>query len=501
MMESKQGAWTGASSPRRRARAVAALVGASGVLAASLVTADVAVAQPADSTTFSIIQVPDTQMEVSTTAGLLANRYQWIADHRESDDIRFVVQTGDLVNWGVKEPVQFERASAATEILDRNRIPYSYAIGNHDGAAVDVGGAAAPGDVYANLRDTRLFNTTFPVSRFQDVGGVFEPGKMDNMYQTFSAKGTDWLVLSLEMWPRSEAIAWARGVVEAHPEHNVIINTHANVDGNGARPIAGMYGSNDAQALWDQLGSQYANIRMILSGHYGGRVGAYYDEVKGVHGNTVVQSMTAYHSANQNHLRKLTIDVSAMTVSSEVLVPKAINGQPQGKIVDAYSDFTVQDMAFVRRSELLSDPGFESGSSDWIPFVVGDQERVTSPVHGGSYAMKVTSPNPLYGLTGMTQNDAMVDTVAGQEYTASCYVRPTRSGMEVYMQLAQYARDYSSHEYLNTTLVQKLPANEWTQVTVTATATDSGQRMIPQIFGVFQTKNTGYLVYDDCSFS
>lgn len=493
-------------STARRWLAVALAVAVLGV-----VPTTVPPAAAADDTTFTIVVVPDTQQEVVTDNQLMANRYQWVADHKTSDSIKFVVHTGDVTNWGVADPAQFTRADKATKVLDGTGIPYAYATGNHDGAAVTVGGSAAPGDVRANLRNTTLFNKTFPLSRFKNVGGAFEAGKVDNMYQTFSAGGKDWLVLTLETWPRSTVITWAQGVLAAHPKHNVIINTHINIDTTGARQTTGIYGDNSAQVLWDRLGSQYANVRMILSGHYeprNGSLGASYNQVTGVHGNKVLQVMTAYTSLHQNHLRTLTIDTKANTVTSAVLVPLSTNKAfPSGKITDAASSFVASGMSFVGptgtpatpATELLPDGGFEKGASGWAPFKIGTMTRVTSPVRSGSSAMKITSTSMTYDLVGMTQNTVVASSTSGKAYTASCYVRPSTANLEVRIRLLQYTQSFGANQNLGTTVVTALPVNTWTKVTVTGTATASGQRIVPQVYASFQTAATGYLVYDDCS--
>ena len=149
--------------------------------------------------------------------------------------------------------------------------------------------------------------------------------------------------------------------------------------------------------------------------------------------------------------------------------------------------------------ELLPDGGFESGDGGWKPFNVGNMTRVTSPVRSGAYAMKVTSPLDYRDLTGLTQNTAVDDSAQGKTYTASCYVYPSAPGLEVRIRLAQYSPDFASHEFLGTTVQRTLPADTWTQVSVTGTATADGQRIIPQIYSTLQTVDTGYLVYDDCS--
>lgn len=79
----------------------------------------------------------------------------------------------------------------------------------------------------------------------------------------------DWLVLTLELWPRVEAVQWARGVVAAHPRHNVIINTHAYLTADGSIAQNSDYGVSSPQYLYDNLVKVYPNIKMVFSGHVG----------------------------------------------------------------------------------------------------------------------------------------------------------------------------------------------------------------------------------------
>ena len=563
-----------------------------------------AVADP--ETTFTIAEVPDTQQEVlKDNDPLMPDRYQWLVNNKEALNLKYIAHTGDVVNWGAVDPMQFTRANSATNILDASGIPYGYAVGNHDTAAVTTGGSAAPGDTRTNLRNTTAFNQTFPLTRFKNVGGAFEAGKMDNMYQTFSAGGKDWLVLTLEMWPRQAAVDWAKQVVTDHPHHNVIISTHAYVDSSAARPTTGNYGDLNAQVVWQQLISQYPNIKMTLSGHYGpvGGVGGYsYSEATGVNGNKIAQIMTAYHASYQDHVRLLQINTADGTINSSVYIPTSTHpSYPSGYITDSASNFATTGMAWIdpdtqtpptqevpgaptavtatagagaatvsftppasnggaaitgytvtampgnitttgtgspitvsgltngtsytftvkatnsvgtgpestpsnavtpqapQVTELLPDPGFEVGNGGWVAFNIGTLTRVTSPLHGGLRALKVDSPSTTTNLVGLTQNSVVSNSVAGKQYTAQCYARPTAANLNVRIRFLEYTQNYSSNISLGQTIVSSLPTNTWTLVKVTGTATASGKRIIPQIYSTNQTKTNGSIIYDDCS--
>ena len=180
--------------------------------------------------TFTLAVLPDVQQE--TAGPRLQNRLQWLADHRAELNLAMVLQCGDLMNFNA-DP-QYAHQSEALKVLDNAGIPYATTIGNHDTAAVKVdGGSAAPGNVNANLRNTAKYNAYFPVARYKRLAGTYEPGKIDNSYHTFTAGGLNWLVLILELWPRTGAVDWAKTVVAAHPDCNVILLTHAYLNKDG----------------------------------------------------------------------------------------------------------------------------------------------------------------------------------------------------------------------------------------------------------------------------
>jgi 3',5'-cyclic AMP phosphodiesterase CpdA len=260
--------------------------------------------------------MPDTQTDVFSKR--ITNRAEWLVKNEASLDLRFVLHTGDLVNWDTPDHAQFEDASRSIKVLDDAGVPYALAIGNHDTSVVAPGGSAKPGvRPKAALRDTATFNAYFSTTR-QKTEGTFEPGKVDNSYQLFSAGGEDWMILTLEMWPRAGAVAWARGVVEAHPDHNVIVQTHYYLEGNGAIVSGRGYGDTSPADVYTQLVSAYPNVRMVLSGH----VGAAAQRVDtGVAGNKIVSFLGTFHTSRNNPIRLLEIDTAKDTVTSRMYSP------------------------------------------------------------------------------------------------------------------------------------------------------------------------------------
>jgi hypothetical protein len=150
-------------------------------------------------------------------------------------------------------------------------------------------------------------------------------------------------------------------------------------------------------------------------------------------------------------------------------------------------------------TQLLPDPGFEAGNGGWIAFNVGTLMRVTSPVHGGLDALKVTAPSTAPALVGLTQNSVVTNTVAGRSYTASCYVQPTVAKLNIQIRFLEYSQNYASQIHLADNLTTSLPTGVWTLVSATSTAVNSGERMIPQVYSTNETSANGSILYDDCS--
>ncbi|MDB5168129.1 MAG: metallophosphoesterase [Candidatus Saccharibacteria bacterium] len=272
---------------------------------------------------FTLVIFPDTQQETfAHSKDLFLNRTKKVASDKDARDIRFVGHTGDLVSAGGNKQVdrqdQYDAASAAYTAIDQSGIPYLMSIGNHDTKAVCGGGSACdPTKTRQFFRDTTVFNSYFSTSRLKLPNAqLFEAGKVDNAYKTFSAEGTNWLILTLEMSPRTAAVNWAKNVVAAHPKHNVVILSHYLLNSNSTITASNAgYGETSGRYVYDNLILKYPNVKMAFSGHVG-QAGHRTDV--GVNGNKVVSFLGAFHANNFNPIRYLTIDTKNNTVTSDV---------------------------------------------------------------------------------------------------------------------------------------------------------------------------------------
>jgi hypothetical protein len=165
-----------------------------------------------------------------------------------------VAHVGDITQTDHDD--EWKIADTAFKTIDPH-VPYVLCSGNHDmGYSPDLRKTG-------QSRASR-FSTYFPPSRFTEnplYDAHFgsekhihfrEAGKTENYYLFFRAGGMKFLVLTLEFKPRDEALAWANRVAEQHPDHRIIVVTHAYLTKKGRRaesdgyPIKG----NSGQAIW-----------------------------------------------------------------------------------------------------------------------------------------------------------------------------------------------------------------------------------------------------------
>lgn len=321
---------------RRLAPAQVTLVGGSSTLSSGLMTSIAAASAPVDGDgdgVFGLATYPDTQQEVFPFRGTdFVDRSRWVVNNRRALDLRFVLHTGDVVNWDTPDHAQYQIARAAFRPLDDAGIPYALSIGNHDTQATGVGGSARdPGNTYALQRDTSVFNSYWKPTDYTALAGAFESGKVDNTYSLFHAEGATWLVMNLELWPRLSVITWAQGVISTHPTANVIIQTHSFLDGSALIDGAGRsaprweYGDASPQYIYDHLVAPYGNVKVVTSGHTGGAASR---TVTTAEGNTVAFLLQTMHSNTDNPVRLSEINVDDGTIDTWVQAPS------DGAIID-----------------------------------------------------------------------------------------------------------------------------------------------------------------------
>ena len=254
-------------------------------------------AEPADDDSFTLVALPDTQYYSERLPEAFLSQTRWIARHAHELNIQAVIGLGDIVDNGGELP-QWHHAMSALNLLREARVPYFLAIGNHDYNPAYIGAAAA-------YRGVSHFNQFVGPDFYRPelgYGGSMTPGSNENFFGTLKIGGRDYLFVILEFSPRDEALAWASRVVEAHPDHEVIVAMHSYLFSDNTRITRcakynkrpyGLTQDNDGEEVWQKFARKYPNVRLVLSGHIPeDGVGRRYD--LGAQGNLVNELLSDY---------------------------------------------------------------------------------------------------------------------------------------------------------------------------------------------------------------
>jgi hypothetical protein len=246
---------------------------------------------PIDPGSWTLVVMPDTQHYSQTYPQHFNAQTQWIKDNAASQNIKYVLHEGDIVNTAAAT-AQWANSRTALDTLN-GFVPYALAPGNHD-----YGGEGDNRTTYfdhqASDSDTNnYFGVGTPYASQPSIGGFYPgdgPGKTDNSYHTFSANGEDWIAFALEWGPRDAVVQWADQVLSspAYSNHNAILVTHAYMysddtiydwdtkgtsqNWNPRNPaqygISNLPGGvNDGQDLWDNFVKKHDNFKFVFNGH------------------------------------------------------------------------------------------------------------------------------------------------------------------------------------------------------------------------------------------
>ena len=255
---------------------------------------------------FSIIFMPDTQGYVANmkkdgtivsnapNGKTLKEDLKWIHDNYQKENIVAVLHHGDMTNDNEKYAWELND-KYFKDYMDNINLPYLPAAGNHDYYRLIY----AENDSthrrnelhmsdYGNFNDARFANKKW----FGDGKGkgFYKTG---NSYMTVTARGIKFLFLSLEFLPRKDVICWAEELIASHPDHKVIITTHAYLSANsmkeGVRGKDGRYPATSDKTsgymaapfhiyglptgavgpeIYQELAARHNNIILVTSGHF-----------------------------------------------------------------------------------------------------------------------------------------------------------------------------------------------------------------------------------------
>ncbi len=127
--------------------------------------------------------------------------------------------------------------------------------------------------------------------------------------------------------PRNSALAWAKSVLDANTDKEVIVVTHSYLYSDDTTvdecDTADMVGDNNGAMQWSKLISQYPNISVVLSGHITNQFNARRSDV-GVGGNFVHQIFANWQTSTNGgngYLRIMQFSPSNNTINVQTYSP------------------------------------------------------------------------------------------------------------------------------------------------------------------------------------
>jgi hypothetical protein len=267
---------------------------------------------------FSIVVLPDAQYYTAQMHGgtpdIFIAQTQWIAENRDSLNIVFVDQVGDIVDHGDDSPEEWVNAWSAMSILEDTLatglpegIPYSVDVGNHDQTPKnDPDGT------------TFYYNKYFGAIHFtgRSYYGGHYGANSDNHYVLFDGGGFGFVVISLEFdeSPNSEVLDWADSLLACHQDRWAIVSSH-HLIGEGNPASFTPHG----QIIYDWL-KHNPNLFLMLCGHMAGE-GRRTDTYSGNTVHTVMANYQNMPNGGDGWLRIMTFDPGEGTVDVKTYSP------------------------------------------------------------------------------------------------------------------------------------------------------------------------------------
>jgi hypothetical protein len=268
---------------------------------------------------FTIVVLPDTQNYSQFYPQIFDSQTQWVASNAAGQNIALVIGVGDVVNTGT-DAIQTGNANHSISILDQAGVPYVFAIGNHDYSTLPP-----------TSRNATAFNQYLGPSRYATKAyygsSNYPSDSNENFYANFTWGGKSYLILVLEYVPRDSALAWAKSILDANTDKEVIVVTHSYLYSDST-PVdecdtADMVGDNDGSQQWAKLISQYSNVSVVLSGHVTNKFNARRSDV-GVGGNFVHQIFANWQdwtNGGNGYLRIMQFSPSNNTINVQTYSP------------------------------------------------------------------------------------------------------------------------------------------------------------------------------------
>ncbi len=265
---------------------------------------------------YSFAVIGDTQTMCEKDPEAMESIYDWLVANKDSQKISYVIGLGDITDDSTD--TEWQRANKFISKLN-GKIPYALVRGNHDDwddfnrnlhngfYEKTVNGMMKSGTISLTdknqpglVKTTQNGKTVYLTKEGDTPKGGKVKGDLTNSYRYFNIQGTDYLIMTLDFAPTEATLDWANKVIKSHPDHKVIVATHAYMyrdgttidDGDCYPPTyySGYKNQQNGDDMWKKCFSKHENVLMVLSGHDPWQHIVYRQD-KGEKGNIVTQML------------------------------------------------------------------------------------------------------------------------------------------------------------------------------------------------------------------
>jgi hypothetical protein len=212
---------------------------------------------------YSFAVIGDIQKTTRKFPDKLHYIYDWILNNKDSKNIQYAMSMGDLTD--ANTAAEWDRATEQHDRLQEADLYQSIVRGNHD--------------------QVKGFDANITADKYgDDLYSTFNG--MRNTCRLVTISGVKYMVITLDLYPSDEEVAWAEDLIVNNPDYNVVLTTHAyfkNVSGKGKIELEtsirtdfvsnklaeGQVAAdlNSGQEIFDKLVNKYSNIVLVLCGH------------------------------------------------------------------------------------------------------------------------------------------------------------------------------------------------------------------------------------------
>ena len=232
--------------------------------------------------------------------GSFNDLYDYIVANAADQKVQHIAHLGDITQKaGSDADVSDEWTYVKSNyekldtLYEETGITYSVLAGNHD---YQGGGITGYYDIFGNTVDETSGEIVESAYAAQ-YEYAYDAMTALSTAHTFTAGGLNYLLVSISWLATAEEIAWADGIIAAHPYHNVIVMSHGYVNAKGNLTSLSSYideanGDYNWITALDTLVKKHSNVVLTLNGH---------------HPTTAIENFISY-GVNGNKITNLVID-------------------------------------------------------------------------------------------------------------------------------------------------------------------------------------------------